>query len=531
MFQKIKGIKLPFWIKVIIYLILGVLFVSYNVRLTHIMGIDSDYANLVLEASDIVRGNFFLNGWIQTGISFLTTDLIYYIIAVLVKGATREAYWLSSGLMISCMVFSAIPLLRIGKNRKHKLTEDIVFWGLCGIPSIVGLNLLRAHTGVYVWIFIALACFYKIYVDENTKYCALFVFSLVMGTIGDAVILLVAVLPILLYCFRDMLSNKPQALKKDATLAGLAVGSVIIGMLLDKLYYLIGTASKNSYLEQRAFEDFNSWPGKIAVYLHAVFGLNSADFSQQSLISVNTLFLFIKVLIVLFAFVIITIHIIHFIKGMRKDVVSELLSLGFVLISVIFIITNISVNINSARYIGTCPVLFALLIVRFMRDKELFDVRFAMNRIPVRIVAGTMSIVLLIHAFMPLSQLQVPDSEQERVVSILKENGLRCGYANFWDSSIITVLSEGDVKIRAVSMNDSMDIYAWGCKKKWYRRRANFVLIRNPEWVSIGINYDNSVKILGQPLRVIDFENYKVLIYGYDISKKINWNNFNQLEL
>lgn len=531
MFQKLKGVKIPFWIRMVIYLGLGVLFVSYNVRLFYIMGMDSDYANLILEASDIVRGNFFLNDWIQTGISFLTTDLIYYIIAVAVKGATREAYWLSSGLMTSCMVFSAIPLLRIGKNRKHKLTEDIVFWGICGIPSIVGLNLLRAHTGVYVWIFIAVACFYKIYVDENNKYSALFVFSLVMGTIGDAVILLVAVLPMLLYCFRDLLSNKPKALKKDILLAGLAVGSVIIGALLDKLYYLIGAATKNSYLEERAFEDFSSWPNKIGVYLHAVFGLNSADFTQQSLMSVNTLFFFIKVLVVLFSFVIITIHIVHFIKGTRGDVIGELLSLGFVLISIIFIITNISVNINSARYIGACPVLFALLIVRFMRDKEVFDKRFAMKRIPVWIVAGVLSIVLLIHSFMPLSQLQVPDSEQERVVSVLEENGLKCGYANFWDSSLITVLSEGHVKIRAVSMTESMDLYAWGCKKKWYKKHANFVLVRNPEWTPVGISYDNSIRILGEPERVIDFENYKVLVYGYDISEKINWDNFYQLNL
>ena len=48
MFQKLKGVKIPFWIRMVIYLGLGVLFVSYNVRLFYIMGMDSDYANLIL---------------------------------------------------------------------------------------------------------------------------------------------------------------------------------------------------------------------------------------------------------------------------------------------------------------------------------------------------------------------------------------------------------------------------------------------------------------------------------------------------
>lgn len=128
MLGKIRNIKLPFWAKLMIFLIFCSLFVVYSIRLFYIMPIDSDYSNLILEASDIIGGNVFLNGWIQTGISFLTTDLLYYIIAVLINGISYNAYVMASGLILSCMMFSTLPLSIQG-----------------------GVGSISAQSGFYIW--------------------------------------------------------------------------------------------------------------------------------------------------------------------------------------------------------------------------------------------------------------------------------------------------------------------------------------------------------------------------------------------
>ncbi len=99
MLDKTHNIKVPFWAKLMIILLCGDLFVLYSIRLFYIMPIDSDYSNLILEAADIISGNVLLNDWIQTGISFLTTDLLYYVIAVLFNGVSRNSYLVASGLM------------------------------------------------------------------------------------------------------------------------------------------------------------------------------------------------------------------------------------------------------------------------------------------------------------------------------------------------------------------------------------------------------------------------------------------------
>ncbi|MCM1244888.1 MAG: hypothetical protein NC293_04490 [Roseburia sp.] len=525
MFDKIRNIKLPLWVKIIIFLIFGGLFVAYSIRLFYIMPIDSDYSNLVLEASDIVAGNVFLNDWIQTGISFLTTDLLYYMIAVLINGVSRSSYWIASGLMFSCMLFSTLPLIVQGRRSEHKCTEWLLYFGLCLFPSVLGVNLLRAHTGVYVWVFIAIACFHQLYDTETCKrrYYILFCVSLILGCIGDAIILLVAVLPFFLYCVRDLFSNKPVRIKRDLVLILSTVGSVIVGSILDKLYYMIGTANKNSFLETKLFENFDVYINKLNIYLHAVLGMNSADFTSQQLFSVDTIFFFVKLLIVLFGFLLVFYHVFHFVRGKRWDVISEILSLGFLFVSVVFIITTVATDILSARYIGTCPYVLAVLIIRFLRKKNVFDLRFIMNKVPIWVAALALGVVLLFRSYMPVSELTLAETEQERVASVLEQYELKHGYANFWDSSIITVLSGQKVKIRAVLMNEGgIAVHEWGCKRSWYKEKANFILIRDPQHMEAGVTYENALRIFGTPKQAIDFENYKILIYDHDISDKLN---------
>lgn len=523
MLNKLRNIKLPLWTKIIIFLILGFLFVLYSIRIFYIMPIDSDYSNLILEASDIIGGNIFLNGWIQTGISFLTTDLPYYIIAVLISGVSRKAYWIASGLMFSCMLFSTLPLIIQEKKRKHKYTEWLLYFGLCLFPSVVGINLLRAHTGVYVWIFIAVACFYQLYTNEmcKTKYYVLFCGAIILGCIGDAIILLVAVLPFFLYCMRDILSNKPVRFKRDLLLLLLIIGSVVIGSVFDKLYYMLGTADKNGFLGAKYFDDFSSYANKLNIYFHAVFGMNRADFTSQQLLSLNTIFFFIRTLIVLFGFSLIIYHTYHFIRGKKEDLISEILSLGFLFISIVFILTTISVDINSARYIGTCPCFLAVLIIRFIRNKDLFDMHFAMNKIPIWVMSIILGGILLFHSYTPVHELTAAATEQERVASVLAQYELKSGYANFWDSSIITVLTEEKIRVRAIEINEDISIYKWGCKQSWYEEKADFLLIRDPQHYDAGVTYENALRILGTPEQTVVFENYKILIYNYDISHKL----------
>ena len=57
MIEKVKKIRLPLWLKVVLAILAGGVYVWYCIRVFSVSEIDSDYANLVLEASDILKGN------------------------------------------------------------------------------------------------------------------------------------------------------------------------------------------------------------------------------------------------------------------------------------------------------------------------------------------------------------------------------------------------------------------------------------------------------------------------------------------
>lgn len=498
-------------------------YIRYAVNCFRIMPIDSDYSNLILEASDILHGNFLMNGWTQTGISFFTTDMIYYVFAVAIKGISQETYWIASALMFVCAFFCGYILLSCGQKEK-RWQEALIYIGLCAIPSELGVNLLRAHTGAYVWTFVAFALIYKILEKNKGKrvdYIFLTVLTM-LGCVGDSLAIIVLVIPVLLYCCRDLLSNSCLKIKKESFVTGAVVSGVVLSFIWEKIYYAVGTADKNSFLEEKIFENFEDVPRKALVYLHSVMGLNGADFSMQHLLSVNTFFYFAKTVMVIISFGIIIYNIVNFVKKKQKDVISELLSIGFVLISIVFIITTVSVNIYSARYIGVCPIIFSILIVRFMRQKNMLMFRFANRKCVLEPFAVIICVAFFLNNIFAFIDKEQAVPEQARIVQTLENEKLTCGYGNFWDSSITTVLSNGKVRIRPISIEQNANKFRWASKDNWFDEKAQFLIIRNTEWTDKGVTYDNAIRVFGQPVKEVGFENYKILIFNYDISKKLH---------
>ena len=74
--MKDKKFQIRKWAAILGIVIALAAYLWYCIKNFQLMHIDSDYSNLILEASDILHGNFFMNGWTQTGISFFTTDML-----------------------------------------------------------------------------------------------------------------------------------------------------------------------------------------------------------------------------------------------------------------------------------------------------------------------------------------------------------------------------------------------------------------------------------------------------------------------
>lgn len=145
----------------IFVLLVFVAYIPYCISIFSKVSITSDFSNLVLSSNDIISGNLFLKGWNLTGISFLTTDLLYFIVPSLLFGVSEMSYILA----ISFMFLAASILSLLLSNNKitdSTLKDMIVFFAVVGFPSALEANIVRAHMGAIVWGFAALYYLYKI---------------------------------------------------------------------------------------------------------------------------------------------------------------------------------------------------------------------------------------------------------------------------------------------------------------------------------------------------------------------------------
>lgn len=93
--MKDKRFQIGKWVAILGIVIGLVVYLGYCIKIFQLMQMDSDYSNLILEASDILHGNFFMNGWTQTGISFF-----YDGYALLFNRGC--IHWDLSGILLDC---------------------------------------------------------------------------------------------------------------------------------------------------------------------------------------------------------------------------------------------------------------------------------------------------------------------------------------------------------------------------------------------------------------------------------------------
>jgi len=111
-----------------------------------------------------------------------------------------------------------------------------------------------------------------------------------------------------------------------------------------------------------------------------------------------------------------------------------------------------------------------------------------------------------------------------RVASWLQAHHLRYGLGGYWESSIVTVQTGGQVEVRAL-LKPTLRPDLWLAKPAWYdpaAQEANFVVLSNvPGFMN---NWEPRAlisKYFGRPAHVYDFGPYTVMVWDRNILASI----------
>ena len=133
------------------YLLAGaVLFVAY-LRLSETYGLNSDSANILLMAQDLLHGHLLLHGWYMSDVSFYPTEIPQYALLESLLGVKMQTAHVAAAMTYTLAFLLAVLLARSGTSGRAAWTRTLIAAGIMLAPQfglgVFALDLSVGHIG------------------------------------------------------------------------------------------------------------------------------------------------------------------------------------------------------------------------------------------------------------------------------------------------------------------------------------------------------------------------------------------------
>lgn len=195
----------------------------------------------------------------------------------------------------------------------------------------------------------------------------------------------------------------------------------------------------------------------------------------------------------------------------------------FLFLQVTTTVADMADPVTAARYMTPTVMLGLMLLICTPLTQ--------ISRITSAVVLG-LAILLASNSLMYLSHDSMvypgrSNTQREALLAQLRSLGLHYGYASYWNSGALTVLSGGDVKVRQVNIYGGMPVPMRHLSSdRWYEREAwrgeTFLLL--DEKAVAALDWSSLTRYAGQPIKEVDVEGMKVFVFGKNLAAVLpNW--------
>ncbi len=497
--------------------------------------INSDFSNLILEAKDFWSGDVLLSNRYFTGITFYTTDLLYYVISYLFFGVDNFTFVLATALMCFMIAFAGTFLLKV-KDKKFPWILFTAYIAFSMLPESGAITALWAHTPAAVYCLFALYFYNEWRNCGKTKHLVFSGILYLLAFAGDSSVLILFILPVIFiegveflkaFCFEK--NNSVE--KRFYVMGSVFLAVAVITFASEKLFFLLNGSEKNAFISDLKFITFESAGEHICSYLYAVMDMFNVNFAGKPVLWASSFFYFVRFIFVIIGFVFVIKSIFDLFKKNDYDFISSTLSLGIVFISIVTVITLLSKGSDCGRYFGSFPVMFGIVVIRQLLccDTSCFSLRAKK--------AGSI-ILIVLSSIMVLNYLRKTDLriaynkdirekecyKQERLelARYLEKRNLKNGYSDFWTASIISVYSHEKSTVRPIYGDFYSDFeikkHQWFAKFEWFSEPCYFVVLSPDTSEMYGLKESNVLSKFGTPSECDEFNGFKIFIYDHDIA-------------
>ena len=521
------------WVEAAAFVLAAAALFAIYLRLSRTVPENSDQANILLVASDMLHGNVLLHGWYLTDVSFYTTELPQYALLEIFLGVHANTAHIAAAMTYTLVVLLAVLLARGGFTSRAAVVRLLITAGILVAPQlgvgVTALILTVGHIGTAVPVLLILLLLDR--APQHWWVPVLTGLGLAWALVADELVLVVAVVPLALVC---ALRVAEAAVRERSVSRGLATRRYELSLIA-----AAGVAAGLAWIAERVLRALGGYtlnPVPFTFTLHhitanlhslwAVPQIFGADYRGLAGGPYYTALLHMVSLAVVGLALLMLAW--RFFAG--AALVDQVLGVGIVANLVLFVVT--SAGSEGPHEIAVVAPFGAALAARMLAgparqpagDPQATAAR--TGRVlahRARAAAGLAGLVVLLGYLGGLAHDVVQPASPPAfapVASWLQAHHLRYGLGGYWESSIVTVQTDGQVKVRAL-LKPTLAPDLWLAKPAWYDpagQQANFVVLSStPGFMN---NWEPRAlisKYFGRPARVYNFGPYTVMVWNRNL--------------
>jgi hypothetical protein len=520
------------WGAVAVFLLVVVVLFDAYLHLSRTYAENSDEANILLMANDMLHGNVTLSGWNVSDVPFITTELPQIAVLVGIFGLRLGTAHIAAA-MTYTLVVAVGMLLAKGRARgwaavaRMALALAIMLAPQPGVGIFVMIFSV-GHIGTAVPVMLTWLVIDRLWppgrttaADLRRRWYVPVIVALLLGwtLMADPLVLVIAVLPLLAVCLIRLVSSAVGGARRGGGLRGLRQGiadrlfevSLAVAAGIGYVIVLIGRgllSSAGGYHQQPvpyALDATRTWFWHSRVVVHGLLEMFGAYFvpgqdPQQPLTHMDQAIALTRLVTVVLA-VWGACAIARRMFFRDADFVSQLLLAGIIANIFAYVPSTLAAHtaLNTREIV---PVLaFAAVLAGRMLGDRLVSGPLASVRLPrfarsgagaagagsgayslrVRLIAVPLVALFGWYSYGLFRQANTPPAPEPlaKLANFLEDNHLHYGLGGYWEASVLTVETGGKVTVRAVTPA-CMQPYKWESKPSWYDAKlnsANFVLL------------------------------------------------------
>ena len=503
------------------------LFVAY-LQMSRTYPENSDESNDLLMAWDMLHGNVLLHGWYLSDVSFVTTELPQYALLAGLFGLHADTAHIAAAMTYTLVVILAVLLARgrAGDRAlpgaaapRMLLTAALMFAPQLGVGVFV-LLLSLGHIGTAVPLLLA-----WLVID---RWPARWPVPVIVGLlltwvlVADPLVLLVGVVPLVAVCAlrvaRDLARRRDGPVQAVLRARWYELSLAVAAIIAQGLASLAGRLLQ-AYLHPVPYQlaPVHTWARHAWVTGEGLLALFGAKPEGPSAALAFSLLHLAGVALVLWAVWRVARHFLSW-----PDMISQILLVAMVINVVVYVPSTLAnaTDLNAREFAVVLP--FGAVLAGRTLAGGLAGARRRLApgpRRPAALLAGALLAGYAASLGWAAAQPSAAPMNA-RLATFLAAHHLTSGIGGYWESSVVTVGSDGAVTIRAV-VPSTLAPDLWEAKGSWYGsgpNQANFLVTDSaPGFFNHWQPKPAALAALGRPATTYHVGPYTVYVYAKNL--------------